>query len=190
MKSRKLYSMYTLLCLMVAACQTEPDMTSIDKSDPEIQIKNGVLHYKSAPYNCLLLTYYPDRSLKSKAPYTKGRKQGVERHWFENGMLALERPYSKGIKTGVHRAWWIEGNLKFEYHFNEDGAYHGQRREWYTSGQLFRDFNYDNGQETGSQRLWKLNGNIKANYTVYLGDRFGLIGLKKCATVSDTPKKL
>jgi antitoxin component YwqK of YwqJK toxin-antitoxin module len=46
------------------------------------------------------------------------------------------------------------------------------------------DFNYKNGKETGSQRLWKPDGSIKANYEVVNGERFGLIGLKKCYTVT------
>ena len=175
---------------MLVACQEKPELKSIDKSDQEIQIINGVLHYKNSPYNGLLVTYYTDKTLKSKVPYAKGRKQGVERHWFENGMLALERSYTEGVKLGTHRAWWIKGNLKFEYHFNEEGAYHGQVREWYLSGQIFREFNYHNGKEIGSQRLWKSNGNVKANYTVLKGDRFGLIGLKKCSMVSDIAQKL
>ena len=33
--------------------------------------------------------------------------------------------------------------------------------------------------------LWDLNGNIKANYEVINGERYGLIGLKKCFTVFD-----
>ena len=41
-------------------------------------------------------------------------------------------------------------------------------------------FHYKNGKEVGSQRLWKADGSIKANYEVVGGERFGLIGLKKC----------
>ena len=33
--------------------------------------------------------------------------------------------------------------------------------------------------------IWDLDGNIKANYEVINGERYGLIGLKKCFTISD-----
>jgi antitoxin component YwqK of YwqJK toxin-antitoxin module len=174
---------------MFLACQTESHLESVEKTDFDLELKNGVLHYKNNPFNGFLVSYYPNRCLKSKVPYAKGRKEGIEKHWFENGLLALERPYSKGLKKGIHRAWWIDGILKFEYHFDDKGAYHGLVREWYASGQLFREFNYENGVEKGNQRLWKLNGNIKANYSVYQGDRFGLIGLKKCETVRESTNK-
>ena len=62
--------------------------------------------------------------------------------------------------------------------------YHGNVKEWYSNGQLYRDFNFNNGKEVGSQKLWKLDGTIKANYEVVKGERFGLIGLKKCYQVS------
>ena len=45
-------------------------------------------------------------------------------------------------------------------------------------------FNYKKGKESGSQRLWKTDGSIKANYDVVNGERFGLIGLKKCYQVT------
>ena len=68
--------------------------------------------------------------------------------------------------------------------FNEKGEFHGVVKEWYKSGQIFRDFNYAEGKELGSQRMWKNDGTLKANYEVVNGERFGLIGLKKCYTVT------
>ncbi len=180
---------FCLLGAIIVSCNPEIDLNIVELSDEGIEMENGVLQYQSIPFNGIMVSYHPDFTLKSRVQYFDGRKQGIEHYWFENGKPAMERHYSKGVKTGIHRAWWIEGNLKFEYHFNEDGAYNGSVKEWYASNQLFREFNYENGKEVGSQRLWKSNGNIKANYIVSNGDRFGLIGLKKCATVSDTPKK-
>ena len=83
-----------------------------------------------------------------------------------------------------HLGWWEDGTPKFEYHFNTKGAYEGKRKEWYKNGQLVRDFNYVSGKEVGSQRMWAKNGKIRANYEVKNGERFGLIGLKKCYTVN------
>ena len=44
-------------------------------------------------------------------------------------------------------------------------------------------FHYIDGKEVGSQKLWQEDGRIKANYEVKNGERFGLIGLKKCDPV-------
>ncbi|NMH86696.1 hypothetical protein HHX25_04215 [Flavivirga sp. Y03] len=153
-------------------------------SDPNLQLDNGVLLYKNTAFTGNLQTYYVSGNLKSDIEYVAGRKEGYEKHWFENGSKSMERLYIKGVKSGVHKAWWNDTILKFEYHFNEKGEYHGIVREWYETKQLYRDFNYVNGKEVGRQRLWKPDGTIKANYEVVGDERFGLIGLKKCYTVT------
>ncbi len=165
-------------------------MRILEASDSNLQLDNGVLLYKGIPFTGNLHTYYVGKNLKSDIEYDAGRKQGYEKHWFENGSKSMERYYIKGIKSGVHKAWWNDTILKFEYHFNEKGEYHGMVREWYETKQLYRDFNYVKGKEVGSQRLWKADGTIKANYEVVRGERFGLIGLKKCYTVTTNSNEI
>ncbi len=111
-------------------------------------------------------------------------KHGVEKLWYENGVLAQERFYRKGFKSGIHKGKWDNKQNKFEYHFNDKGEFHGIVKEWYKSGALYMSFNYLDGKENGIQKLWKLDGAVKANYEVVKGERFGLIGLKKCYSVT------
>jgi len=161
-------------------------------SNENLQLINGVLHFNDTPFNGRLVEYYDANKLKLEVVYKDGRKHGQERQWFVNDTLAEIRCYTNGNKSGIHEAWWPNHSKKFEYHFNEKGEYHGRVSEWYKTGQLYRAFNYINGQEVGSQKLWQLDGRIKGNYDVVNGERFGLIGLKKCFTVttnSDEVKK-
>lgn len=166
---------------MISACNNK---VSLNTSSPNLQLDNGVLLYNNHPFNGNLIDYHHDGGIKSDIQYVDGRKNGYEKHWFSDESLAVERYYTKGLKTGIHKAYWKSGFLKFEYHFNEKGEYHGNVKEWYKTNILYRDFNYINGKEAGKQRLWKSNGTIKANYEVVNGERFGLIGLKKCKTVT------
>ena len=166
------------------ACNTINSKRIIEASDSNLKLNNGVLLYKDSPFTGNLQTHYVDKKLKSDMEYADGKKEGYEKHWFKNGSKSIVRYYIKGFKSGVHKAWWNDTIFKFEYHFNIKGEYHGMVKEWYKTGQLFRDFNYFNGKEVGSQRLWKADGTIKANYQVVHGERFGLIGLKKCYTVT------
>ncbi|MDD7884855.1 toxin-antitoxin system YwqK family antitoxin [Flavivirga sp. 57AJ16] len=166
------------------ACDAIAPVGIIEASNPNLKLDNGILLYKKVPFTGHLQTYYVDKNLKSDIEYVEGKKEGYEKHWFKNGSISMERYYIKGLKSGIHKAWWNDTVLKFEYHFNEKGEYHGMVKEWYKTKQLYRDFNYLNGKEVGRQRLWKLNGTIKANYEVVHGERFGLIGLKKCYTVT------
>ncbi|OEK07597.1 hypothetical protein A8C32_17525 [Flavivirga aquatica] len=172
------------ICLFYSCNSAERSRKTLDVLDSNLRLENGVLFYKKTPFNGELVAKYENEKLKSKIEYLGGRKHGYEKQWYDDGTKFMERYYSKGFKTGTHKAWWHNGILKFEYHFNNKGEYHGSVKEWYKTGQLFRKFNYKKGKEVGSQRLWKIDGAIKANYEVVNGERYGLIGLKKCYKVT------
>lgn len=178
-----LYSFFLLL-----SCEEKKLL--VDKTSPELQLENGVLNYQGNPFDGLLVSMYNPASYKMKLEYKEGRKDGYEKQWYFNGELSQSRLYSQGIKTGNHLGWWEDGVQKFDYDFNEKGEYHGSRKEWHKNGQLVRDFNYSNGKEIGSQRMWTDSGKIRANYEVKNGERFGLIGLKKCYTVNTDSNEL
>lgn len=173
-----------ILSVFFIACLSEEKPLVLDASNPNLILVNGVLKLDDIPFSGHLNTYYPNVQLKSEIQYYKGKKHGKEMRWFKNGDLAMERFYINGFKSGIHRAWWENGNQKFEYYFNDIGEYHGSVKEWGKTGELYMSFNYIKGKESGSQRLWKSDGTIKANYEVVNGERFGLIGLKKCYTVT------
>jgi antitoxin component YwqK of YwqJK toxin-antitoxin module len=153
-------------------------------SNTYLKLDNGILEFNATPFTGKIISAFSNGKLQSEVFYKNGLKEGKEQQWGIDGTLILERFYTKGKKTGIHKSWWDNGNLKFEYHFNDKGEFHGAVKEWYADGLLLMDFNYINGKETGSQRLWKPDGSIKANYEVVNGERFGLIGLKKCYTVT------
>ncbi|WP_298345326.1 hypothetical protein [uncultured Algibacter sp.] len=156
----------------------------LDVSNKHLNLNNGILEFNKKPFTGKIVSSFIDGQLQSEVFYKDGLKEGKEKQWNIDGALVVERLYAEGIKTGIHKSWWDNGNLKFEYHFNSKGEFHGMVKEWYADGLLLMDFNYKNGKETGSQRLWKPDGSIKANYEVVNGERFGLIGLKKCYTVT------
>lgn len=166
------------------SCHSTPKHTVVNASNLSLKLDNGIIFYNNVPFSGNLITHHQNNLIKSDIEYKEGKKHGYEKHWNTKADLVVERYYFKGNKTGTHKAWWNNGNLKFEYHFNEKGEYNGSMKEWYKNGQLFKAFNYNNGKENGSQKLWYETGNIKANYEVVNGERFGLIGLKKCYQVT------
>ena len=173
-----------LISIIFSSCSRTEKFDKLDISNEALLLTNGVLYYKDSPFTGRIVSYNDESRFKSEAKYENGKKHGYEKQWLYNGHLIMNRYYVKGQKAGIHKAWWESGNLKFEYHFNNKGEYNGPVKEWYKSGQIFRDFNYDDGKEVGSQKMWKLDGSIKANYEVVNGERFGLIGLKKCYQVT------
>ncbi len=151
---------------------------------------NGVLHFEATPFSGVLVSYDEVNKTNSSVEYSNGKKHGIEIKKYTNDSLAEQRFYTKGIKTGIHRGWWRNGTLKFEYPFNKKGAYHGNVKDWYKNGQVYKDFNYANGKESGSQRMWQSDGKIRANFVTKNGERFGLIGLKKCYTINTVSEKI
>jgi antitoxin component YwqK of YwqJK toxin-antitoxin module len=152
-------------------------------------MSNGIVLYNGLPFSGVIKSFDEVNQTNNSAIYIDGKKNGVEEKRFLNDAIAEQRFYIGGLKSGIHKAWWKNGILKFEYHFDNKGFYNGTVKDWYQNGQLVKEFNYVNGKEKGSQKMWLINGNIKANYTVVNGDRFGLIGLKKCFTVKTNDGK-
>ncbi len=175
---------YIIFLSVLYACSSQGSKQIVDASSAYLELDNGVLLYRDRPFTGNLQTYYSDHKLKSDIEYHHGKKEGYEHHWFEDGSKSVERFYTKGYKSGMHKGWWNDSTLKFQYYFNEKGEYNGVVKEWYNTGSLLKVFNYVDGKEVGRQRLWKIEGTIKANYEVVNGERFGLVGLKKCYTVT------
>lgn len=185
MLKKGLYRNIIFLFLLIFSCKDSDKELVLDASNPNLVLENGVLFFGDAPFHGLLVQVGNNNGLKKTVQYRNGRKHGYEKHWYSNDSIAVHRMYDKGVKIGIHYGWWEDGSSKFRYHFNPKGEYHGRVLEWYPSGRPYKVFNYENGQEVGNQRLWKRDGAIKANYEVVGGERFGLIGLKKCFTVID-----
>lgn len=160
------------------------EVYQVTSDDKNLLLSNGVLLYNNIPFTGKIAHYDAVNQTHNISEYVLGSKEGIEIKKYKNNQIAEERFYKKGLKIGVHRGFWRDGKLKFEYHYNTNGMYHGSFREWYSNGQMVKDFNYRKGKENGSQKMWRYDGKIRANYVVKDGERFGLIGLKKCYTIT------
>ena len=159
------------------------------EENTQLELKNGVLFYNHLLFNGVLKSFDEVNQTYNVTSYVSGKKDGEERKLFQNDSLAEIRFYKEGKKVGIHKSWFENGQQKFEYPYNQKGFYQGALKEWFPNGQLIREFNYVDGKESGTQKMWLENGNIKANYTVVDGERFGLIGLKKCYSVNTNDEK-
>lgn len=180
-----------LLLTLFISCSKETEVQHIVKyNEEDFKLNQGVLLYKNLPLTGKLTKVDRSSGLNFESEYTKGKKNGEETVKYKNGNLYEKRYYKSGTKIGLHKGWWENGQQKFEYYFNNGGEYNGSVKEWYSNGQLFKFFNYSNGKEIGSQKMWQSNGKIRANYVAKDGERFGLIGLKKCYTVNIKDEKI
>ena len=176
----KLYVCF--LILFLTGCHNN-GIEHFIKGEIKTELLNGVLFLNNKPFKGILVSYHENGTKKSEMRYKKGKKHGMGKKWYKDGKIKMERKYHNGIKVNVHKGWWENEKLKYRYRFDNNGRYNGRVEEWYVNGQKLKEFNYKKGFENGKQKLWDLDGNIKANYEVINGERYGLIGLKKCFTV-------
>ena len=173
---------FCFLLLSLISCQPS---VPISMTDSRLELVNGELQLDSKPFTGIC--DYTDELNQTECaiPYRNGRKHGLVSSYYSDGTLAEQRLYDNGIKVGMHQGWWPSGQLKFELYFDKKGRYHGGVKEWFPNGQLLKSLNYQRGREEGPQKMWDRNGKIRANYVALKGDRFGLIGLKKCRSVRE-----
>ena len=183
---------YIFLLISCIACQQKVGQESvlIKADDSNLKLVNGVLFYKNVEFTGKMYHFDKLNQTHDTTSYVSGKKDGREIKKYKDQSVAQERFYHKGLKIGIHKGNWENGTPKFEYHYNKNGVYHGDFKEWYSNGQLVKEFHYINGKEDGTQKMWQPDGKIRANYVVKDGERFGLIGLKKCFTVSTNNEKI
>lgn len=189
-----MFSKYKLLpiFLLLFSCSkiNNNAIERVSVDDSNFDLVNGILKHNNSPFSGFVFDTYSNGKLKSEKQFLEGRKNGYEKYWFSNDSLSILRHFKNGVKIGTHQSWWNNRQLKFMYHFNDKGMYDGSIKEWYPNGQLAKDFNFIEGVEDGPQKLFKLNGAIKANYIVVNEERYGLIGLKKCYSVTSDKNEI
>lgn len=137
---------------------------------------------KFSGYTCDL---YPNGDTVFLIAYVNGLQQGLCKKWYPDKQIAEERLYNNGRKDGMQKAWWQNGKPKFIFEAVND-EYTGEFKEWNSDGALIKFFHYTKGQEEGSQQLFYDNGKIRSNYVIIAGRRYGLLGTKNCVNVSDS----
>lgn len=182
----KTLTLLLILCCISCGSPNQEKELIITYQQQFFTQKKGILLYREQPYTGKLLVYDAINKTHNSITYKEGKKHGKEEKRYTTHILAEQRFYTNGVKTGIHQAWWSNGSLKFRYRFNAVGAYHGTIEEWYENGQQLKAFNYEHGKESGSQKMWQVDGKLRANFVTKNGERFGLIGLKKCYAINAT----
>lgn len=99
---------------------------------------------------------------------SEGKKHGVEKCWYANGILYYEKNWDKGKKHGVEKWWYgyfAPGKLRLEKNWDQ-GKKHGTDKRWYENGQLHYEINWNQGKKHGIEKCWNEDGqkNYKTNW--------------------------
>lgn len=120
--------------------------------------------------------HFKSNKLHEAGTYREGRKEGVYREYYSDGVVVKkETPYTGGKLNGVVKTYYTDGNVESEKGYAmsvEEGV---ERRYDYSSGEMITDRNYKAGKLDGAQRA-RISSNV-GEYTEYATYRAGrLVG--------------
>jgi len=159
---------------------------SIQKSKLKYHRNNSKWTLDGNVYSGLVETYYPNKTLKEKFGILKGKKQGVEKHYFPDGHLAKLSHYHQGKLHGEKKVWSADAAHVILSHLNYHlGKVHGVQKKWYPTGELFKLLHVNMGAEEGLQQAFRKNGDLFANYEARDGKIYGLRKSALCFELDD-----
>ena len=156
----------------------------INSANVNLIASKGVWLAEGKPFTGMLYELSPEGDTLSLSGFDEGREHGRWKTFYRRAKPKAVRQYEHGKKIGVVKSWYENGQPMSEASFKND-EYDGLMREWAENGQPLREANYNMGYEEGPQRAWYPNGKVRSNYVMVSGRRYGLLGTKNCANVSD-----
>ncbi len=172
-------------CMVIGCSPTPKHLELVNVADGELKTQKGICYWNGSVFSGSFYELNIKGDTIGIFSYRNGKEDDVWKQFYENHQLKATRMFSRGKKTGEYKGWWENGKTKFIYHF-ENNEYEGICQEWSPDGKLLREANYESGHEAGPQKVWYSNGKIKSNYVVIDGRRYGLLGTKHCINVSDS----
>ncbi len=104
-----------------------------------------------------LIKHYPDGEIMSKIPRVNGKKHGMGRQWYINGMKSSKQMWANGKRHGLRKAWQDDGNHDSETMFRKGKTY-GLKIEWWPRGAKYLETIWRNNKHHGVQTLRHENG--------------------------------
>jgi len=134
--------------------------------------------------------YYDEEEKQIKAEYTlvNGKKNGVEKGYFENGVLAAEKLYKDGRLDGLCKYNYDSGNPRYEKIY-KGGLQNGIMKEFYFNGTLMMEKMYKGGSPNGVCKYYSEDGKLRTQENFVRGSRDGVSKMffPDGTVVSETP---
>jgi antitoxin component YwqK of YwqJK toxin-antitoxin module len=167
-----------------SAIAVQEEYKSVDKSAVVLIADKGLVYFEDKLFTGETTRYNQTGDLLESVEYLSGKKSGLYKKWYDDGLLSFQAAYIKGRRHGTSSSWWNNGNLRSESNYI-NGIVGGIQTQWYISGVIFKQRNIVNGKEEGLQQAWRENGKLFANYEVIDGRMYGLKRSKLCFELED-----
>lgn len=121
-----------------------------DKQGNEKSEKIG----KNASY---MLNWYDSEIIRVEGNYVKGKRNGIWKWYFYNGILETESNYKNGKLNGETKNYYDNGKLLSVLNYNE-GELSGKATYYYADGTIKSETWYENGNLQGEAYYYSVDG--------------------------------
>ena len=105
--------------------------------------------------------YYPNGVLKSRITYENGRPSGYAIMYHDNGKIKEEGLWQNSRWVGNYKLYYDNGQVQQEFNFNQNGKREGEQKYYFENGQLMIEGNWVAGNESGVIKEYYENGDIR-----------------------------
>ncbi|MBT6448103.1 MAG: hypothetical protein HOK38_05080 [Flavobacteriaceae bacterium] len=93
--------------------------------------------------------------------YKNGKKEGLRKQYWLNGVLRTEGNFKNGIEEGVRKDYYGDGVLKIETYY-KNGKQNGLYKEYHENGQLQKEGQIVNNKMEGEFKTYESNGKLES----------------------------
>ena len=104
--------------------------------------------------------FYKNENVSSEYLYSKRRKYGPYKDYYESGQLKTVTNYIRNRINGKYEYFHENGQVATRY-FANMGQRNGLSEQWFSNGKLQSTFKYKNNRVDGEFKEWWENGNLR-----------------------------
>lgn len=156
----------------------------INKSELHLDRNKGVWYYQNIPFNGYARQYYKNDVIAEQVGYYNGKKEGLAKKWYANGVVKREYYYTQNSIHGISKSYWPNKQLAKEVLF-ENSKKQGIETSWHKNGVVAKKRNIIDDKENGLQKAWLENGKLYVNYEAKNGRIFGMKKAIPCYSLED-----
>ncbi len=129
-----------------------------------LEERNGLFYQNNEPYSGWAKEMYDSGQVKGLGQAKDGKPDGLQTHWYENGLKESEVTYKDGKMDGLFRRWHENGQKQSEGTY-KDGKKDGLWTSGQDNGQKLSEGTYKDGKRDGLFTYWRDNGRKYAEVT-------------------------
>lgn len=112
--------------------------------------------------------YSKEERVVGYIPYVKGKREGEEQHFYENGSLCRRQNWKDGVPEGSHILYFPTGEIEQITHYLH-GKRQGKSFSYYQNGQKREEIDYLKDVPHGEKKVWNEKGELIERVFLFLG---------------------